>query len=80
MTKQIEVSGQKFTATELKEQIESQYTALNGGRWGWSTVPAINSAIKQAEEELQAVNGRCAASATKARAYAILRDGKLLQH
>jgi hypothetical protein len=80
MKKQIEVSGKVFTSTELKEQIEDQYNALNGAKWGWSTIPAINAAIKQAEEELSAINGRCPATATKARAFVILRDGKLLQH
>ena len=78
MKKQIEIQGQTFTADELKQQIKSQYNALNGGRWGWATLTDVNDAIKQAEEELLAINGRCPASATKKRAYKILTTGKLI--
>ena len=78
MKKQIKIQGQPFTATELKSQIESQYNALNGGRWGWSTLTNVNDAIKQAEDELLSINGRCPASATKKRAYEILTTGKLI--
>lgn len=77
MKKSINISSQTFTATELKNQIESQYNALNGGRWGWSSLAEITEAIKQAEEELSAKNGRCPKSATVKLAYEILRDGKL---
>lgn len=78
--KKIEVSSRQFSAQELKNQIEAQYAALNGGRWGWDTVPEINAAIAQAEEELSAKNGRCPKTATCRRAYEILRDGKLIQY
>lgn len=77
MKKSINIFGLTFTATELKNQIESQYNGLNGGRWGWTKVAEVDEAIKQAEEELIAKNGRCPKSATVKLAYEILRDGKL---
>jgi hypothetical protein len=78
MKKSIEIQGQTFTAAELKSQIESQYNALNGGRFGWTTLTNVNDAIKQAEEELLAINGRCPESATKKRAYEIITTNKLI--
>jgi len=78
MKKQINIADQTFTATELKSQIERQYIAMNGGRWGNDTIQDISAAIHQAEEKLSAENGRCPKSATLKLAYEILRDGKLI--
>jgi hypothetical protein len=80
MTTKIEISGQTFTSSELKEQIKRQYIALNCGRWGSSTVAEINHAIKQAEETLLDETGRCPKTATLHIAYTILRDGKLREY
>lgn len=78
MKKSINIAGQTFTAAQLKSQIERQYIAMNGGRWGNDTIQEINDAISQAEEKLSAENGRCPKTATLALAYKILRDGKLI--
>ncbi len=78
MKKQINIADQNFTATELKGQIERQYNAMNGGRWGNDTIQDIDFAISQAEYELSSKNGRCPKTATLKLAYEILRDGKLI--
>ena len=78
MKKQINIADQNFTATGLKSQIERQYNAMNGGRWGNDTIQQVNDAISQAEEKLAAENGRCPKTATLKLAYEILRDGKLI--